>query len=134
MERKAFLTTIGIFAGLLTIPLIKTKAQEKMKKVNFRHVVYFWLNRPEDAAQRKQFLNNLTEFISAMDNIQDSFIGVPANTNRDVVDNSYQYSLNLGFENKAEQDIYQDHPLHKKFIEKSAHLWNRVLVYDSIEV
>lgn len=134
MERKTFLTTIGVFAGILAIPFIKTKAQEKMKKVNFRHVVYFWLNKPEDPAQRKQFLNNLKEFISAMDNIQDSFIGAPANTNRDVVDNSYQYSLNLGFENKAEQDIYQDHPLHKKFIEKSAHLWNRVLVYDSVEV
>lgn len=121
-------------AGLISIPFTSLKAQNQMKKVNFRHVVYFWLNNPEDTSERKLFLNNLKEFINSMNNIQDAFIGAPANTKRDVVDNSYQYSLNLGFENKAEQDIYQDHPLHKKFIEKSAHLWNRVLVYDSVEV
>jgi hypothetical protein len=134
MQRLSFLKKLGLVAGMMTLPAIKLNAQTNMKKVNFRHVVYFWLNNPEDSAQRKQFLNNLKEFIAAMDNIQDVFIGVPANTKRDVVDNSYQYCLNLGFENKTQQDIYQDHPLHKKFIEKSAHLWNRVVVYDSIEI
>jgi len=134
MRRSSFLKSLGIVAGMFAIPSLNVNAQNNMKNVNFRHVVYFWLNKPEDASQRKQFLANLKEFISGMNNIQDVFIGVPANTPREVVDNSYQYSLNLGFENKAEQDIYQDHPLHKKFIEKTAHLWNRVVVYDSVEV
>jgi hypothetical protein len=131
MQRRSFIKSAGILTGLSTIPLLNAEAQNNMKKIKFRHVVYFWLNNPEDASQKKQFLANLKEFISNMDNIQDAFIGVPADTNRDVVDNTYQYCLNLGFENKAQQDIYQDHILHKQFIDKSVHLWKRVIVYDS---
>ena len=105
-----------------------------MKKVNFRHVVYFWLVNPEDAAQKAQFLKNLKEFIEGMDSISDAFIGEPTGTPREVVDNSYQYNLNLGFASKTDQDIYQEHEIHKNFISKTAHLWKKVLVYDSVEV
>jgi len=105
-----------------------------MKKVQFRHVVYFWLNDPENPAHSRQFLNNLKEFIDRMDNILDVHIGVPAETYREVVDNTYQFCLNLGFKNKEEHDAYQDHIYHKQFIEKTAHLWQRVLVYDSLSV
>jgi hypothetical protein len=28
------------------------------------------------------------------------------------------------------QDEYQDHPLHLEFVEKSKHLWTKVVVYD----
>jgi hypothetical protein len=134
MQRRSFIKSASLFAGLLTFPLMKAKAQSPSKKVNFRHVVYFWLNEPEDPSQKKIFLENLKYFIGNMDNILDSHIGVPADTHREVIDNTYQYCLNLGFENKTEQEIYQEHPLHKQFIEKSVHLWKRVLVYDSVAV
>lgn len=131
MQRRSFIKSAGLITGLSTIPFLNADAQKHMKKIKFRHVVYFWLNKPEDASEKKQFLANLKEFISGMDNILDAFIGVPSDTNRDVVDNTYQYCLNLGFENKAQQDIYQEHKLHKQFIDKTAHLWKRVVVYDS---
>jgi len=134
MERRFFIKSAGIIAFLASIPFLSIKAQKPMKKVNFRHVVYFWLNNPEDASQRKQFLANLKEFIESMVIIPDAHIGVPAQTPREVVDNSYQYCLNLGFEDKEQHDKYQEHELHKKFIDKSAHLWKRVLVYDSVPV
>jgi hypothetical protein len=134
MQRRSFLKTAGIIAFLANIPFVLLNAQKPMKKVNFRHVVYFWLNNPEDAAQRKQFLTNLKEFIESMEIIPDAFIGAPAQTSREVVDSSYQYSLNLGFEDKVQHDKYQDHELHKRFIDKSAHLWKRVVVYDSVPV
>jgi hypothetical protein len=134
MQRRSFIKTAGLITGLISLPFMKANAQIPTAKIKFRHVVYFWLNEPENPVQKKLFLNNLKEFIGSMDNILDSYIGVPADTNRDVVDNTYQYSLNLGFENKAQHDIYQDHPLHKLFIEKSVHLWKKVLVYDSVPV
>jgi len=133
MQRRTFFKSSALMAGGASFPFLTAKAQTPMKKVNFRHVVYFWLNNPEDASQKKQFLKNLKEFIDSMENIPDAFIGESAGTPRDVVDNSYQYSLNLGFENKEEHDVYQDHELHKKFIEKTAHLWKKVLVYDSVK-
>ena len=134
MIRRSFLKTAGLLTALVSFPFEITKAQKPMKKVNFRHVVYFWLNDPDNNAQKKQFLSNLKEFIESMEIIPDVHIGMPANTPREVVDNSYQYCLNLGFEDKAQHDAYQDHPLHLKFIDKSAHLWKRVVVYDSIPV
>jgi hypothetical protein len=132
MQRRSFIASLGLMAIISNIPLLKANEQIPMKKVNFRHVVYFWLNNPEDASEKRQFLNNLKDFIEKMDNIQDKYIGQPAETDRDVVDNTYQYCLNLGFENKSEHDIYQDHIFHKQFIDKTAHLWKRVLVYDSV--
>jgi len=134
MLRRSFIKSAAIFGGLLTFPILKLKAQDSMKKVQFRHVVYFWLNNPEDHSEKKQFLDNLKEFISGMNTIPDAFIGGPADTNREVVDSSYHFCLNLGFEDKAEHDAYQDHELHKKFIAETAHLWNRVVVYDSVPV
>jgi hypothetical protein len=134
MNRKSFLKITGIFAGIVTFPSLAYKSEIPMNKINFRHVVYFWLNNPDNQSERKQFLHNLKDFISRMDNILEAHIGIPAGTKRDVVDNSYQFCLDLGFESKEEHDIYQAHPLHKEFIDKSARFWTRVLVYDSIPV
>ncbi|MCB9013940.1 MAG: Dabb family protein [Bacteroidales bacterium] len=131
MQRRFFVKSFGLLVAIGSFPFLKLKAVDTDKKITFRHVVYFWLNEPEDSTQRKQFLKNLKEFINGMDNIEDVFIGTAASTKREVVENSYQFSLNLGFKNRQEHDIYQDHPLHKLFIEKSAHMWKRVLVYDS---
>jgi len=134
MQRRRFIKTAGLIAGLTSIPFLNLKANHPVKKNNFRHVVYFWLKNPDNASEKKQFLNNLKDFIGKMENIPDAYIGIPAQTPRDVVDNSYQYCLNLGFEDKAQHDAYQDHALHKQFIEKTSHLWIRVQVYDSIPV
>ena len=63
-----------------------------------------------------------------------SHIGIPAQTPRDVVDNSYGYSLVCVFKNKEDQDIYQAHVAHKKFIKDTSMLWEKVVVYDSLTV
>ena len=53
-----------------------------------------------------------------------------ATEKREVVDNSYQVSELLGFDDVAGQDIYQVHPIHQKFVEENQHLWSKVVVYD----
>ncbi len=55
----------------------------------------------------------------------------PASTNREVIDNSYSYSLLTVFENMQAHDIYQPHPVHQNFINTCAHFWSKVLIYDS---
>lgn len=98
---------------------------------DFAHTVYFWLHHPENPEDRKAFEASLTNFIDQSPYITTKHIGVPANTNRDVIDNSYTYSLLLTFKDKAIQDLYQEEPAHKQFIAESSHLWSKVLVYDS---
>jgi hypothetical protein len=32
------------------------------------------------------------------------------------------------------QKTYQDHPIHQDFVKKYSHLWQKVVVYDAIDV
>ena len=62
-------------------------------------------------------------------------IGVPADTEkRDVVDATYSASELMFFDDTVGQKAYQDHPIHKNFVERYGHLWEKVIVYDSIDV
>jgi len=99
---------------------------------NFAHTVYFWLNNPDNMVERDAFEESLRNFIFSSLYIDSRHIGVPAATGqREVVDDSYTYSLLLTFKDKAAQDKYQDEDVHKQFIEESSHLWSKVVVYDS---
>lgn len=98
----------------------------------FIHHVYFWLNNSdsaEDLAQLKKGLQKLT----VIETIGMYQIGVPAATNRDVIDKSYSVAWMLMFDNLEDEEVYQHHPIHKKFVEECAHLWSKVVVYDSID-
>lgn len=98
----------------------------------FVHVVFFWLK--DDAREtRTKFMSELRKFIDHVDVIKTKHIGSPANTDRDVIDNTYSYSLILSFDSKEDHDLYQEHQLHKEFIANASSLWKKVLVYDSLK-
>lgn len=98
---------------------------------DFAHSVYIWLKEPENLEHRTAFEASLKKFIFSSVDITTYHIGVPADTHREVIDNSYTYSLLVTFKDKAAQDRYQEDPAHKLFIEESSPLWEKVLVYDS---
>jgi hypothetical protein len=98
------------------------------------HHVFFWLKRPGSAVDRDQLIAGLRTLrkIEVIRNLQ---IGVPASTEkRDVVDSSFDVSELMLFDSVADQKSYQDHPIHKEFVEKCAHLWAKVVVYDMMTV
>lgn len=99
----------------------------------FIHHVYFWLKDGLAEDGRQQLITGL-EKLSLVKTIKHFHIGAPAYTNRDVVDNTYSVSWLLLFDNKEDQDSYQVDPDHLRFIEECAHLWNKVVVYDTISV
>lgn len=103
------------------------------KKGNFVHHVFFWLKDAESEEAQQKLLKGLKE-LSKIDVIQKAHIGRPANTDRDVIDSSYQYSLLLFFKNDEDQEIYQKHPDHLAFIDEYGDLWSKVQVYDSVDV
>ena len=96
------------------------------------HHVFFWLKNPdskEDLAKLLAGLRTLTK----IESVRGAHFGVPASTEkREVVDNSYSASEVLFFDDLAGQKIYQDHPVHQQFVADCAHLWERVVVYDTI--
>jgi hypothetical protein len=103
---------------------------EKQQGNQFIHHVFFWLKDPSEKAVRAKFEKALMELVT-VETIVSHHLGVPAQTNRDVIDASYSYSLLITFKNKEDQDIYQTHPKHLKFINDCQDLWSRVVVYDS---
>lgn len=102
-----------------------------MGKGKFAHSVFFWLKNPENKEEKNTFEKSLFSFINQSVYIKSKHIGTPADTNRDVIDSSYTYSLLVTFDNKRDHDSYQEEPNHKKFISECSELWKKVVVYDS---
>ena len=98
----------------------------------FIHHVYFWLKNPKSEEDFRQLINGLKK-LSHVATIQSFHIGKPASTSRDVIDSTYSISWLLLFKSKEDQDSYQTDPVHLKFIEECAHLWNKVLIYDTVD-
>ena len=98
------------------------------------HHVFFWLKNPsskDDLARLLAGLRTLTK----IESVRGAHFGVPASTEkRDVVDNSFSVSEILFFDDTSGQKTYQDHPIHKKFVEDCSHLWERVVVYDAMGI
>jgi len=103
-----------------------------MKNV-FIHHVYFWLKHPENNDNKLLLIDGLKK-LSATTSIQSFHIGSAASTSRDVIDGSYDVSWMLLFANKAAQDQYQTDPIHLQFIKDCSPLWEKVIVYDSVDV
>jgi hypothetical protein len=103
-----------------------------MKNI-FIHHVFFWLKDPKNPQVRAKFEKGLQKLVTISE-IQSFHLGVPASTDRGVIDSTYTYSLLTIFKNKADQDIYQEHPTHLAFIDECEDLWKKVLVYDSVDM
>lgn len=97
----------------------------------FVHHVFFWLKEPENKDARTNFEKGLADLVK-VPQIQSYHIGRPVESPREVVDDSFTYSYMAFFKNKEDQDIFQTHPIHLKFIEDCQHLWTKVIVYDAI--
>ena len=104
-----------------------------IEKNGFIHHVYFWLENPESTDDRIRLIEGLNK-LSKAPIIKDFHIGKPAATNRDVIDSTYAVSWLLLFANKEDQDSYQTDPMHLKFVDECAHLWNKVVVYDTVDI
>lgn len=105
--------------------------QSKIEAGGFVHTVYFWLKHPNSDAEIQAFEAHLNQFINASQYVKSKHIGTKASSPRDVVDSSYDYCLIVTFDNKAEQNKYQSEDVHLKFVKDAAHLWAKVVVYDS---
>ena len=98
----------------------------------FIHHVYFWLKNPSSKEDKQQLIEGLQK-LSSVKTIRMFHIGHPADTNRDVIDRSYSVSWMLIFDNKDDEESYQVDPIHLNFVDICKHLWQKVVVYDSVD-
>lgn len=97
----------------------------------FIHSVYFWFKEGTTEAQIEAFIAD-TEAFTEIETVKALYSGKPAPSQpRPVVENSYDFSVIIHFEDLAGHDVYQKHPMHLAMIEKHSDIWERVMVLDS---
>jgi hypothetical protein len=130
--RRTFVASavaLGASTAATAMPTMETKDKKQLT-----HHVFFWLKNRDSKEDLAKLLDGLRT-LKKIETIRQLHIGVPASTEkRDVVDNSYSASELMFFDDTAGQKTYQDHPIHQKFIENCSHLWEKVIVYDSMDV
>ena len=128
LNRRTFLAT----TSALTLGGTSTLFAMENENSPLVHHVFFWLKNPSSKEDLAKLLEGL-KTLKKIETIRMIHIGVPASTEkRDVVDNSYSASELMFFDDLAGQKTYQDHPIHLKFIETCSHLWEKVIVYDTL--
>ena len=133
LSRRRFIGSTGMAAIAGTTIFAAGNQQQKEMKNVFVHHVYFWLKNKESKEDLGKLIDGLKK-LSAVTTIKQFHIGKAASTSREVIDGSYSVSWLLLFDNKADQDSYQTDPVHLKFVEECSPLWQRVVVYDSIDM
>ncbi len=97
----------------------------------FVHAVYFWGKPDLTDADKESWLKGLKS-LPGIETVEHGYVGVPADTHRDVVENTYTYALVLVFKDRNAHDRYQVHLTHLAFVETSAKFWRKVIVHDSV--
>ncbi len=129
--KKALLCLLLLGASLsLPAQAPKPPSAKDALEGKFLHHVYFWLNEPDNPKAREEFLTALKK-MKAIPTIRQSYIGTPAGTPRDVVDNTWTFYWLLTFDNREGWQVYNDHPIHDEF-RKKANLWKKIQVYDTL--
>jgi hypothetical protein len=108
-------------------PILKNTSGEG--KVMHIHNVYFWLKdglADQALTTFEQGLNKLANDPA----VKTGYFGKPADTHRDVVENSYSYGLVLVFDDMAAHDQYQVGEVHHQFLDDNASKWDKVVVHD----
>jgi hypothetical protein len=95
------------------------------------HTVFFWL-KADLSEEEKQEFNDGVESLISIESAEQVVIGTPAaTTKRPVVDDTYDCALTVILKDIPSHDLYQDDPIHHKFIADCNHLWERVQIYDA---
>lgn len=131
-SRRNFIEQAAILGAgaLVTVNPHSSTTASKM----LLHHVFFWLKQPGSVSDRKKLVEGL-QTLKAIPTIKQLHIGYPASTEkREVVDNSWDVSELMFFDDLAGQKVYQDHPIHQDFVQNYGHLWSKVVVYDAMDV
>ena len=135
IKRRNFIGTSA--KGVAAAGLLSSSSCVNVKSDSFSqlfiHHVFFWLKEPITPEVRTKFETSLRELVK-VETIVDHHLGIPAPTDRAVIDASYSYSLLVTFKTKEDQDVYQTHDIHLKFIADCQDLWEKVVVYDTVSI
>ncbi|MFD1769082.1 Dabb family protein [Sphingobacterium suaedae] len=138
MERRNFLKSVAVAGASATVMQSCASAKKDESSVGeltggtIVHTVYFWLKDGITEEEEKDFLN-FFEALKKVPGIKSFHSGRPApTTQRDVVDNSFHYSLLVTFANMDDINTYERHPDHLAAAGLYSKYWTKVAVRDTL--
>jgi hypothetical protein len=134
ITRRKFIASAAIISAGAAVSANTFKKMKTKKAKQLTHHVFFWLKNPSSKDDRDKLIEGIRT-LEKIESVRDLHVGVPASTEkRDVVDSSFSVSELIFFDSVDGQNLYQEHPIHVKFVEECSHLWDKVVVYDSMAV
>jgi hypothetical protein len=104
------------------------------KRPPLAHHVFFTLKNAASIEDRDKLVEGVRT-LAKIETVRELHVGILADTERrDVVNTGWQVSELMFFSDLAGQATYQNHPVHLEFIKNYSHLWEKVVVYDAMEV
>lgn len=97
----------------------------------FIHSVYFSLRDDLTSPELAHFSRSL-DALCGIDGVQHAWTGVPADTDRPVIERGYSWALILVFADEAAHDAYQVDPVHDRFRAECGGYWHAVRIYDAV--
>ena len=97
----------------------------------FVHAMYFWLRDGISREDEATFDAGVGS-ISTIEGVVHGYVGVPAATDRPVIERGYSRALVIVFNDEAAHDAYQVHPVHDRFREECGGFWTSVRIFDSV--
>ncbi len=135
MKRAILFGSVFALAVLITAlnnfytPRNTAMAADDAKSIQLAHMVFFSC---ANAADRDKLVTNCKKYLGEHPGTVYFSVGTRnPDLNREVNDQAYDVALHLVFKDKAAQDVYQDAPRHKQFVDESKALWTKVRVFDS---
>ncbi len=129
MSRRKFLSTAAALTAGTAMAGIPVESYANKRGI--AHQVYFWLKKPDSEEDKKKLIEGLNT-LKKIETVREMQIGVVAATEkRSVIDDTWNVSELIYFDDLAGQAAYQVHPLHEAFVKNYSELWSKVVVYDS---
>jgi Stress responsive A/B Barrel Domain len=131
-NRRKFMAITAVLA--VGAPVAAMASGNLDNKYPIVHHAIFWLKNPGSVEDRDKLVSGV-KTLGKIETVRELRVGIVANTEkRDVVDKSWGVSELMFFSDLAGQAAYQTSPIHLDFIKNYSHLWEKVVVYDAIDV
>ena len=131
-NRRKFIATAAAAAVMATA--VATPLMTTQSKYPLIHHVFFWLKNPDSREDLEALIAGV-KTLARIETVRELRVGVVAHTaKRDVVDQTWAVSEHMLFSDLEGQATYQSHPVHLEFIKNCSHLWQKVEVYDAMDV
>jgi hypothetical protein len=120
---------LGITLAVSILPVGNTAIAEFTNE-GVIHTVFLWLKKPGDGQHRRQLLI-ASDRLRSIEGVLDIRFGEKIESNRDIVDDSFDVGIYFYFSDVAAMDRYLAHPLHRATVEQDIKpLVERIVVHD----